>query len=121
MSDEAHFHLNGSVVKQNCRIWGTEPPSEVAFREAHSPHVTVWCGVASWGIIGPYFFEEGRRVVTVTGARYRRMLEDYLLSQLERRQVPLQRVWFQQDGARPHTAAATLTCLQGAFPGKVLC
>ena len=81
MSDEAHFHLNGSVVKQNCRIWGTKPPSEVAFREAHSPHVTVWCGVASWGIIGQYFFEEGRRVVTVTGARYRRMLEDYLMPQ----------------------------------------
>ena len=48
------------------------------------------------------------------------MLEDYLLPQLERRQVPQQRVWFQQDGARPHTAAATLTHLQGAFPGKVL-
>jgi len=97
MTDEAHFHLDGSVVKQNCRVWGTEPPHEVAFRQGQSPHVTVWCGVASWGIVGPYFFEEGRRVVTVTGVRYRRMLEDYLLPQLESHQVPLRSVWFQQD------------------------
>jgi len=47
MTDEAHFYLDGSVVKQNCRVWGTEPPHEVAFRQGHSPHVTVWCGVAS--------------------------------------------------------------------------
>ena len=117
ITDEAHFHLDGSVVKQNCRVWGTEAPHEVAFRQGHSPHVTVWCGVASWGIVGPYFFEEGRRTVTVTGVRYRRMLEDFLLPQLEHHQVPPQSLWFQQDGARPHTAASTLTILQGAFPG----
>ena len=40
--------------------------------------------------------------------------------QLEHHQVPLQSLWFQQDGARPHTAASTLTLLQGAFPGKVI-
>ena len=50
----------------------------------------------------------------------RRMLEDFLLPQLEHHQVPLQSLWFQQDGARPHTAASTLTLLQGAFPGKVI-
>ena len=120
MTDEAHFHLDGSVVKQNCRVWGAEQPHEVAFRQGHSPHVTVWCGVASWGIVGPFFFEEGRKVVTVTGIRYCRMLEDYLLPQLEHYHVAQSRVWFQQDGARPHTAASTLTHLQRAFPGKVL-
>ena len=120
MTDEAHFHLDGSVVKQNCRVWGTDPPHEVMFRESHSPHVTVWCGVASWGIVGPYFFEQGRKVVTVTGTRYRRMLQDYVLPQLESRNIPLHTVWFQQDGARPHTARPTLTQLQGSFPGKVL-
>ena len=120
MTDEAHFHIDGSVVKQNCRVWGTEHPHEVAFRQGHSPHVTVWCGVASWGIVGPYFFQEGRRVATVTGVRYSRMLEDFVLPQLEHHQVALSSVWFQQDGARPHTAASTLTRLQRAFPGKVL-
>ena len=26
-SDEARFHLDGSVNRQNCRIWRTEPPT----------------------------------------------------------------------------------------------
>ena len=30
LSDEAHFHLDGFVNRQNCRIWGSE-----------NPHVTV--------------------------------------------------------------------------------
>ena len=120
MTDEFHFHLDGSVVKQNCRVWGTEHPHEVEFRKGHSPHVTVWWGVASWGIVGPYLFEKRRRVVTVTGVRYRRMLKEYLLPQLQHRQVALQSVWFQQDEARPHTAGPILTRLQEVFPGKVL-
>ena len=78
--------------------------------------------VVRGGLVGDYpvLFEERRRVVTVTGVRYRRMLEDFFQPQLEHRQVALSSMWFQQDGARPHTAAATLTRLQGAFPGKVL-
>jgi AraC-like DNA-binding protein len=120
MTDEAHFYLDGNVLKQNCRIWGTERPKEVVFRQGQSPHVTVWCGVASWGIVGPYFFEERNRVATVTGARYRRMVQKFLIPHLHRSHVPLRSVWFQQDGARPHTAAATLTLLKDIFPGKVL-
>ena len=47
-------------------------------------------------------------------------MEGYLIPQLQHRQILLQNLWLQQDGARPHTAAATLTRLQEAFPGKVL-
>ena len=59
-------------------------------------------------------------MVTVTGTRYRQMLQDYVLPQLESHNIPLHTVWFQQDGARPHTARSTLTQLQRSFPGKVL-
>ena len=52
MSDEAHFQLNGSVNKQNSR--------ELNQRPLHSSKVTVYCGVSKVGIVGPYFFEEGR-------------------------------------------------------------
>lgn len=29
MSDEAHFHLCGSVNKQNCRYWAAEDPRQL--------------------------------------------------------------------------------------------
>ncbi|CAH1114353.1 unnamed protein product, partial [Psylliodes chrysocephalus] len=47
MSDEAHFHLNGFVNKQNIRIWATENPRVVYQRELHPLKCTVWCGVSS--------------------------------------------------------------------------
>ena len=59
MSDEAHFHLNGAVNKQNCRYWSPENPRIFHERPLHSPKVTVWCAVGKFGVIGPYFFEEG--------------------------------------------------------------
>ena len=42
MSDEAHFHLNGSVNKQNFRYWASQNPHEVHERPFQSPKVTVW-------------------------------------------------------------------------------
>jgi len=41
MSDEAHFHLNGSVNKQNFQYWAPQNPHEVHERLLHSPKVTV--------------------------------------------------------------------------------
>jgi len=54
-SDEAHFHLNGYVYKQNCRIWGTKNPNVIIKKPMHPPRVTVWCALWSGGIIGPFF------------------------------------------------------------------
>jgi hypothetical protein len=58
MSDEAHFHLCGVVNKQNYRFWASEKPSFLHKTPLRSAKVTVWCGVTSFGILGPYFFEE---------------------------------------------------------------
>lgn len=52
-SDEAHFHLNGYVNKQNCRIWGNENPREIHEIPMHAQRVTVWYGFWAEGIIGP--------------------------------------------------------------------
>ena len=38
--DEAHFHLSGTVNKQNFRYWSESNP-----RELHHPKVTVWCAL----------------------------------------------------------------------------
>lgn len=91
MSDEAHFHLDGYVNKQNCRYWAAENPRELHQRPLHSAKVTVWCGISKLGIVGPYFFEVEERAVTVTSARYVDMLQNFLLPQLQRRQVNMMR------------------------------
>uniref|UniRef100_T1IEZ2 Uncharacterized protein n=1 Tax=Rhodnius prolixus TaxID=13249 RepID=T1IEZ2_RHOPR len=64
MSDEAHFELSGSVNKQNFRYWASGNPQFIPEKPLHGQRVTVWAGVASWGIIGPYFFDG-----TVNGER----------------------------------------------------
>ena len=44
MSDEAHFHLEGYVNKQNCCIWGSKNPKMIIEKPLYPQHVTVWCG-----------------------------------------------------------------------------
>ena len=88
MSDEAHFHLSGFVNKQNFRYWSATNPIELHERPLHSSRVIVWWAIFSFGIIGPYLFEDEReRAVTVTGPRYVHMLENFLGPELARHPV----------------------------------
>jgi hypothetical protein len=69
MTDEANFHLCGNVNSQNCRYWAAENPRNIHQKPQHSEKVIVRCGVASFGVIDPYFFEdEADRAVTVNSA-----------------------------------------------------
>lgn len=118
-SDEAHFWLNGYVNKQNARIWGNEQPEEVEQLPLHPEKTTVWCGLWAGGIIGPYFFKTAAgQNVSVNGIRYRAMLTDYLLPELEAR--GLGNVWFQQDGATCHTARETMILLRDQFGEQLI-
>ncbi|XP_044758934.1 uncharacterized protein LOC123316778 [Coccinella septempunctata] len=118
-SDEAHFHLGGYVNKQNCRIWGTENPHVVIEKPMHPQRVTVWCGLWSVGIIGPFFFEnEAEIAVTVNAERYRAMLNDWFFQDIEA--DDLDDVWFPQDGATSHTAHATIDVLRRIFGNRII-
>ena len=121
-SDEAHFHLSGTVNKQNFRYWSQNNPRELHQRPLHSPKVTVWYAMGSFGVWGPYFFEEGGATVTVTSDRYCEMLERFLrpkVAQLLADHEP-DGVWFQQDGATSHTSRRSLGILQDMFPSHVI-
>jgi hypothetical protein len=53
MTDEARFHLPGCVNKQIFHYWAEENPQQFHQWPLHSAHVTVWCGVANFRVIGP--------------------------------------------------------------------
>ena len=46
------------------------------------------------------------------------MIQEYLLPQLE--DFDTQNLWFQQDGATPHTAREAMAKLRTAFPGRLI-
>ncbi|GFX93659.1 uncharacterized protein TNCV_1588361 [Trichonephila clavipes] len=73
----------------------------------HPEKLTVWCALWAGGIIGPYFFknDEGHNV-TVNGDRYRAMITNLSIPELNNHDV--QELWFQQDGATCHTARALI-------------
>ena len=81
----------------------------------------VWCGVASFGVIGPYILEdEAGRAGTVNSARYTEMLSTFLEPELPRLGVETQTLWFQQDRATAHTVRTAMWVLNEMFPACVI-
>ncbi|GFS50846.1 uncharacterized protein TNCV_4847541 [Trichonephila clavipes] len=118
-SDEAHFWLNAYVNKQNCRIWSEANPQVYVETSLHPEKLTVWCALWAGGIIGPYFFknDEGHNV-TVNGDRYRAMVTNFFIPELNNHDV--QELWFQQDGATCHTARAAIDLLKDTFGDRLV-
>ncbi|GFW51439.1 transposable element Tc3 transposase [Trichonephila clavipes] len=118
-SDEAHFWLNGYVNKQNCRIWSEANPQVYVETPLHPEKLTVWCALWTGGIIGPYFFKinEGHNV-TVNGDRYRAMITNFFIPELNNHDV--QELWFQQDGATCHTARDAIYLLKDTFGDRLI-
>ncbi|GFU99028.1 uncharacterized protein TNCV_1614041 [Trichonephila clavipes] len=118
-SDEVHFWLNGYVNKQNGRIWSEANPQVYVETPLHPEKLTVWCALWAGGIIGPYFFknDEGHSV-TVNGDRYRAMITNFFIPELNNHDV--QELWFQQDGATCHTARATIDLLKDTLGDRLI-
>jgi hypothetical protein len=115
MSDEAHFHISGFVNKQNFRYWSSTNPIELHKRPLHSSKVTLWCAISSFGIIGPYFFEDEReKAVTVTGPRFVHMLENFLGAELACHPVT-EETFLRQDGATSYTARDSMAAVRNFF------
>ncbi|GFX24463.1 DUF4817 domain-containing protein [Trichonephila clavipes] len=80
---------------------------------------TVWCALWALGIIGPYFFknDEGHNV-TVNGDRYRAMITNFFIPELNNHDV--QELWFQQNGATCHAARATIDLLKDTLGDRLI-
>ena len=86
-------------------------------RELYPIKCTVWCGVTSERVMGPYFFEDEEGVtVTVTAQRYQQMIENCLRPTIHGNPE----MWFQQDGATAHTARQSMTLLRGLFGERLI-
>ena len=111
-SDESHIYLATSPNKQNIREWRSPLP-------LHSAKVTVWCGLNSSKIIGPYFFEDAETgtPLTVTKERYTDMLTEVFPEGSEN--VNSNTI-FMQDGAPAHTSRMTIDWLEAHFPGNLI-
>ena len=119
MSDEAHFHLHGTINKQNFRYWSAANPHELHQRPTYDQKVTVCCTVWSRRVIGPYFFEdEDGKAITVTSQRYTEVINEFLSPNLPPNNGTL---WFQQDGATAHMAVISISALRRLFPQQVIC
>ncbi|GFU79087.1 putative transposable element [Trichonephila clavipes] len=118
-NDEAHFWLNGYVNKQNCCIWSESNPQVYVKTPVHPEKLTVWCALWAGGIIGLYFFknDEGHNV-TVNGDRYRTMITNFFIPELNNHDV--QELGFQQDGATCYTARATIDLLKDTFGDRLI-
>ena len=88
----------------------------VATKSMYSKKVTVWCALSSSGIIGPYFFEENGKPFTIYTERYLKVLD-----QLKKDYpVRYKYMWFQQDGATPHTSDISLQWLKERFKSRIV-
>lgn len=113
-TDEAHFHLDGTLSNHNCIIWAKENPGIFTTKSLHPQRVTVWCGFTSNFILPPAFLEQGQ---TVNAERYLAILRDHMLPNLPRRN---KNIVFMQDGAPPHIANPVKDFLRNQFGDDII-
>jgi len=93
-------------------------PREIHQRPLHSDRVRLWCAISRIRIIGPYFFDEDDRAVTVNSEGYVAMIQEFFAPALEELNAGL--VWFQQDRATAHTDRRSMAVLREMFPGRLI-
>ncbi|GFY34105.1 uncharacterized protein TNCV_4983081 [Trichonephila clavipes] len=72
---------------------------------------------ALYGLVESFKNDEGHNV-TVNGDRYRAMITNFFIPELNNHGV--QELWFQQDGATCHTARATIDLLKDTFGDRLI-
>ncbi|GFU74028.1 uncharacterized protein TNCV_1641541 [Trichonephila clavipes] len=106
------------VTRIICSTLNKANPQVYVETPLHPEKLTVWCALWAGGIIGPYFKNDEGHNVTVIGDRYRAMITNFFIPELNNHDV--QELWFQQDGATCHTARATVDLLKDTFGDRLI-
>lgn len=106
-SDEATFKLNGRLNRHNSIYWSADNPHQILEQDLNLPGVSVWAGISSRGLIGPFFFNG-----TVNGDNYLELLRSKVMPEIkglypDDEELP----YFQQDGAPAHYASSVRSYL----------
>ena len=111
---DAQFNRDGVNNTYNSHVWADENPHATVESNFQLRFiVNVWCAVLYDQLIGPFILE-GR----LAGEVYLRFLLEELPRLLE--DVPLNkrgRMYFQHDGAPPHSSREVRNFLNYRFPG----
>jgi len=114
-TDESQFNHDGVNNTHNSHVWAYENPHatmESNFQLRFS--VNVLYAVLDDHLFGPFILE-----VRLTGEAYLRFLQEEVPRLLE--DVPLNkrgRIYFQHDGAPPHSSREVRNFLNSRFPGR---
>lgn len=94
-SDEANFHVNGHVNKQNCWFWYETRARQKHQRPLHSPKVVMCASISARGIIGPYFYENKKEfTVSVKAESYCQMLQEFSVPDHQKFHSYNSKTWF---------------------------
>ena len=112
-SDEKWFYLIQSSNRKNNVYWSMENPHILdEVKRQGGVKVMCWAGVGDGKILPLHWFEG-----SVTENTYLNMLKEKVWPALKGFATK-KCLWFQQDGARVHTANSCLKFLQEKFPGR---
>ena len=114
-SEEAYFLWSGHVNSKNNVIWGSSSSVEVLERLLHSQKCTAWVAISKSSIIGPFWFKDEGKLVTVTTERDLKVIHKFWVALARKRHIERAVQWFQQDGALPHTYNRLIKWLQQKF------
>jgi hypothetical protein len=89
--------LDGAINRHNCTYWALDNPHVTEQRHVNLPGITVWCGLTSEGLLGPFLFDD-----TLTGATYLNLLQEAIMPGIRAQFGNDVRFYLQQDGAPPH-------------------
>ena len=78
--------------------------------------MTVWAALSLTGVV----FESEGETTTINSARYLTLLKTKCLPALRKKGIGINKIWFKQDGAAPHTAGHVLEWLREALGCKLI-
>jgi hypothetical protein len=78
------------------------------------------CGVASFGVVGPFFEDQNGATASVTSASYVHKLQTFLVPHINCLGRNCGELWWQHDGATAHTVIASMEVLSQIFPNRVI-